>query len=356
MLIIGILLCFFLSIFYFKKSIFNPECIFTFSFFLLLLLTNLGLYDLYSPSDEAITIIIIGIIFFCLGGVLYKALFKVKIRKNEYIRFDNIFQGISKYYNRFIILIIIAIIFEIMYASNSIRYLLQGNNLYSLRYMDLDTIMSQSHFWSLLYTYFSIPVLFILMPIACYEFFVNRQSLLLILTLIATVIYFFSNGARLPFVYFAMNILICFLLNKRSIRSNKNLKKIVFFSIIVVFFIAIISNVRSASVNNDYDFFKSMYRYITGSTINMSEKIKYIQLHKFGTYGAATLYGIFNLLDKFYSLIMNNSLTVIKEAMNFLEVIQTELIYINDGGNLYNFCTTGFLFFYVDFGYRSYVI
>ena len=118
----------------------------------------------------------------------------------------------------------------------------------------------------------------------------------------------------------------------------------------MVFFIAIISNVRSASVNNDYDFFKSMYRYITGSTINMSEKIKYIQLHKFGTYGAATLYGIFNLLDKFYSLIMNNSLTVIKEAMNFLEVIQTELIYINDGGNLYNFCTTGFLFFYVDFG------
>lgn len=50
----------------------------------------------------------------------------------------------------------------------------------------------------------------------------------------------------------------------------------------------------------------------------MSEKIKYIQLHKFGTYGAATLYGIFNLLDKFYSLIMNKSLTVIKEAMNFL--------------------------------------
>ncbi len=342
---------------YFKfRNLFNPIFVLGSSFFIFIILVNLRLYGLYKGSTDAYIMLSIGLFSFTIGAIVFELLLN-KYRMNvTQFSYNNVSKSIKKSYKTILILLGIAVVSEIILSIDSITYLLQGQNLYTLRYVDLSTIQNDTSLISIIHIYFAVPVLFISLPISCIEFFCNKNRQLFYLSTIGIVFYMLTDGARMPLVYFLINIIITFLLFKNQLIKEKKFRKILLYIIVAIIVIASISSIRAKGGGNTFSFIESMYLYLAGGIVNLSEKLKNVGIDTYKSHGAISLYGFINLLNQLKEIVIGNGLDSIKEAEKFLLCVQTDLVYINEGGRPYNFVTTGFLYFFADFGIYGVII
>lgn len=331
--------------FVFKNKVYSPILLMPITFTILFIANTVRLYGLYDAENESFIICSLGVTFFVLGCLIEK-LFHSSLAKSKLN--GNISETISSevnYLRTFLMtLLIIALFFIIMYSWHSIGYIRSGGTLYDMRYGQQDALHS-SGLISFLYTYIGVPILYVSLPIAIYDYFILEKKLYFVLTLIAVFFWFAGNGARLPLIYLILSIACVCLLFFSKIKSQGKLKKILFGLLLVIIVIDILSIARKSGKNLASDnttFFQGLYYYLGGSMINMGVKLPFVAVQP-PLLGVSTFYGFFLPISNVWE-------TKLLDSANYIpDIVQNSIIQIStQSAQPYNFGTTGFFYLFAD--------
>lgn len=328
-----------------KVKIYSPPFLFVVSFLILFILEKLQLYGLFTAKNDSYTVVIIGVLSFCVGCMVVLPFFG---QNNSNLDQKMIVKDYTVQVNairkKLLFSIIFALVIEFLYAIPSILYLRSGGSLYDMRYIQ-QNIIQRSGLISFLHVYVSLPILYISLPISAFDFFINGQKKIFLLTLVTTLFYFIGNGARMPLIYLILSYITIFLMFFDLLKENKKLKKILLSTIIIIVVINLLTIIRKSGQEvstSDQTFFQGIYYYITCSMINLGDKLSYVSA-KPNLLGTATFYGFFLPLTNIINI------PVATNAKDFFDLIQNSVINISNIDNSpYNFCVTGFLPSYAD--------
>lgn len=328
-----------------KVKIYSPSFLFVVSFLILFILEKFQLYGLFAAKNDSYTIVIIGVLSFCVGCIAVLPFFSHnKSNSDQEMVVRKYIVQVDEIRKKLSFLIIFALIIEILYAIPSILYLRSGGSLYDMRYIQQD-IIQRSGLISFLHVYVSLPILYITLPISAFDFFINGKKKMFLLTLVTTLFYFIGNGARMPLIYIILSYISIFLMFFNSLKESKKLKKILLSTIIILVVINLLTIIRKSGQEvstNNQTFFQGIYYYITCSMINLGDKLSYVSA-KPNLLGAATFYGFFLPLTNIINI------PIATNAKEFFDLIQNGVINISNIDNSpYNFCVTGFLPSYAD--------
>ena len=355
-----IVLTFFLFITYSAEgTYYNPSTIFCGAFLALLLLYSFKLFGIYEIEDNVIISILVGCGAFCCGSAIYAFIYQKRYNiNNKKIYIGNKMRMWDDKYRLMCVVLLIAIIIQFIYTLPSLLYLMQGASLYSLRYVDLTYINSlRPTIIVILQTYYALPILFISLPIACIELLCNKKYLMMLLSVIMIVLYFLSIGERMAFVYLITNIFISLLLFNRVNISHKQKKRIILVFIILLFVIYLTTALRSSGVERgDSGFISAMYRYILGTLPNYSQQLNGNFIEPLFQVGQVTLYGFYNLINVVKEIFTGNNFVFFEKGNEVWEIIRYSNVMVDSSQAFYNFCTTGFLYFYADYGWIGIVL
>ena len=328
-----------------KVKIYSPSFLFVVSFLILFILEKLQLYGLFTAKNDSYTVVIIGVLSLCVGCMVVLPFFG---QNNSNLDQKMIVKDYTVQVNairkKLLFSIIFALVIEFLYAIPSILYLRSGGSLYDMRYIQ-QNIIQRSGLISFLHVYVSLPILYISLPISAFDFFINGQKKIFLLTLVTTLFYFIGNGARMPLIYLILSYITIFLMFFDLLKENKKLKKILLSTIIIIVVINLLTIIRKSGQEvstSDQTFFQGIYYYITCSMINLGDKLSYVSA-KPNLLGTATFYGFFLPLTNIINI------PVATNAKDFFDLIQNSVINISNIDNSpYNFCVTGFLPSYAD--------
>ena len=342
-----------------EKNFFNPIMIFNGAFCILISFYSLRLFGIYDVDTIVFDYILVGILFFNFGTIFVRIVSRNvsgNIGSSSMYQFKNLeAKKWNHIYNILIKCVIISIIIEFIYAIPSIGYLLQGNSLYTLRYVASDSLNAvRSTLIVILHSYFAIPFLFISLPVSCIEFISERKKKLLLLTIFLDILFFLAYGERMAFVYPIICIISSLLIlnnGKRNVIDKKQKKKIIIIFLIIIFVIYLSTVLRSSGSNQQSEsFFASMYRYIVGTLPNFSQKLNDSRIVPLEGIGQVTFYGVYNIFNTVYEIVFHNTLKFFSNGQILWDLIRGGNVFIDNSGKLYNFCTTGFIYFYADYG------
>ncbi|MCD7120630.1 oligosaccharide repeat unit polymerase [Limosilactobacillus agrestis] len=328
-----------------KVKIYSPSFLFVVSFLILFILEKLQLYGLFTAKNDSYTVVIIGVLSFCVGCMVVLPFWgQNNLNLDQKMIVKDYTVQVNAIRKKLLFSIIFALVIEFLYAIPSILYLRSGGSLYDMRYIQ-QNIIQRSGLISFLHVYVSLPILYISLPISAFDFFINGQKKIFVLTLVTTLFYFIGNGARMPLIYLILSYITIFLMFFDLLKENKKLKKILLSTIIIIIVINLLTIIRKSGQEvstSDQTFLQGIYYYITCSMINLGDKLSYVSA-KPNLLGTATFYGFFLPLTNVINI------PVATNAKDFFDLIQNSVINISNIDNSpYNFCVTGFLPSYAD--------
>lgn len=336
-----------------KKYLLNPLSLFCVIIGVAYLLASLQLYNLIDTPDIVYIIAIIGLIGEIIGGFLaYK--FRIKI-KSYNIKQLKIKQLKIKYSNLFKLIIIVILIFQLYRLYTIFPLLISGVNLDTIRGIQYGyTIEGISYSGEFFYTYFIIPLIYLLRPVCVIcilkknvLLIEKKYCLLLFVSLIIELIT--SGGGRMILITSLLEIvyLLYFIYKDKKMKiqiSNKMKRFLYIVSIVMIIFILYATFNRGSG---EITILKSLYYYYVGGIPNTG-----LHLEMFDgryTYG----FSFFGSLLRVFMEILERVFNYSSELYNISINIPTTLAYtITDVGNgRFNSFVVIFYYFYYDGGY-----
>lgn len=345
-----------------KNKIFSPVTCFYELWTIIILLSNLNLYNIYKPSNEAYALVISMLVFFFIGFLINQ----IHSNKNK-VEKDKL-EKESKHQlklNIFYILCFCVLIFNVIDCIIVIKEIIKGTPMWQIRNWSLEPFGSSNPILSrrtfiedVLRSIILAPFTTIVHPIAAFYLFhreedKNRFKLLAISILIIVTSSIAGAGSRLSFVYFVACYLLSFLVMKNRNEKSRELmekykkyKKIVLVFISVgVAFVILYTTMRTGKGH----FVKQTYTYFALPITLLSLWLPELKMGTH-TYGLLTSFGIYSYIFRFFDKIglsfmvpdiYNTAYNSILEAEKFMEV----------GYGKANAFVTPVYYFYIDGGY-----
>ena len=344
--IIAFLLISILLVVILEKKIVNPIVIFAGVWTLVIFLSSLRLYNMIEYSEKILRIISEGIIAFVLGAfiMMYGVQKKYKNReKKKYNDFLNI-----RILNG---LILISFIMVFLLSIKVVILLKNGTNYNEIRRLYYsygnDSLISNEKIYTL-FDWFTSMVITISTP-AIIVGIINKKinKVLIFEYCIMIILYTFSTSGRSAFFIIAIELILALLLNKEKL--NRKIKKIsrVFLTIILILII-VMTTIRTKGAKNKE--VNSFYAYLSLSLPYFSKLVEYIDDQDISTYGFATAYGPYLIIQKSTKIITGYKFNNAEKLAQIITKPQNYWVRIFENStDYYNAYATMFYNFYLDF-------
>lgn len=337
-----------------EKNIFNPMTLF-FSYWLIVIsLASLELYDIYSISQQAYFIIAIGMFSFACG-------YSITLKTPAFITYNNSKPN-SKYtvrYKPFIIINIFIIIFLLLRLIDVINLLNQGYSWWLIRLM-VTSVEKDLALWGgselnlYIYTYLVSPFVYLAVPTAIIDYFIEKKSRLFVLTtLIVMVLFSIVTVSRnilvFSIIYFIFTSIIYGKQLNLSEKIKKRLKKTPIIIILPITGIAVITLLRKADAN----FLKEAYVYLAGAIPSLSIRLTE-SFAEIRTYGFLTTRGFTRI---FYIILDKIGIDYPENYHKAQDILDNLELFIPIGKDIkMNAYATLFYHFYIDGGILGVII
>lgn len=330
---------------YMEKKFWNPITLFSGIWLLTIFLANLKLYNMIDYSEKALWIISEGVIFFILGAWLSRF----------YWKRINIMKTVEReeFYNKKLLYIIVSIGL-IMVTILSIKVFIQLKN--GMRYTDIRKLYYSYGDGSLigseqLFTLFdwgTAAIIALIIPTVIIGIINKKISKLLIVESILMIgLYIFSTSGRAPLFIIAIELILAVFINKKNLTSK--VKKVLRIGIIIML-IAILCMTAIRASNNYNQKVNSFYAYFSLPLPYFSRLIEYVDKQDINTYGVATAYGPYLMVQKVVKLATGYKFSNAEELDEIVTKPQTYWVKIfDDSLDYYNAYSTAFYPFYLDF-------
>ena len=278
-----------------EKKITNPIVIFSSIWLFSIFLTSLKLYNMIDYSEKSLMIISEGIISFILGSASCAIFLKNKSRNNLKLgKKEEILDS-----KILVALITIGLIFVSILSIKVLSLLKSGveyNQIRSLYYSyGKDSLISNEKIFTI-FDWTTSLIITVTIPVVIIGL-INKKlnKLIIVEELLFVMLYIFCTAGRSPIFAIVIELLIVLLLNKEKItKKTKQITKIVLlFSAIIMVCMTLLrdSNHDEKSVN-------SVYAYLSIPMPYFSKLVNYIDNNNIQTYGAATAYGPYLIVQK----------------------------------------------------------
>ena len=349
---------------YRKKNSISPIIIFFTLWTFMLCLSMLNLYGIYKPSNEAYLLIILMLIFSCLGSFIY-FIYNKKIGKNTEksdLKQTTEKKEIKPMFKLFYLLGFCIILFNIIDIIIIIQQLLKGNPMWQIRNWTLEPFGSsnpildrRSFIESLFRSVILSPAETIIPPVTAYFFFnikdnKQRYKLLIMSLLVLITSSIAGGGGRLGFIYYIGCFLLSyFIVYKKKIVSKETIKKykkiLIVFLIIGIILVVIYTTIRSGIGS----FIKQTYTYFALPPTLLSIWLPEIE-NVSHTYGMTTFFGIHSYFFRALDTIGLDSLVPQIYNESFSHILDAE-IFKDVGYGIGNAFVTPIYYFLIDGGY-----
>ena len=340
-----------------EKNLTNPTVIFSGIWLISLGLTSLKLYNMISYSTKSILIVTMGIISFVIGTILCVAIWK-KCEKKGVLK-ENI--GNEEKINNILVIVVltIGVLMVLMLLIKVIILLANGTPYYDIRklyysYGDDGSLINNDQIFTL-FDWTTSIVISIATPVVIVEIMKKQINKVVIVEYCVLIIsYVFATSGRMPIFIIVVEIILYLLLNKESI--NPKTRKIAY-GIVSTLVVAItcmtivrMSNSQNKKVNTLYTYFSLPLPYF-------SKLVDYVDKNEIQTYGVATGYGPYLLVQKGIKVVTGYKL---KNADSLAAIITKPQTYwvrvFLDTKDYYNAYATLFYYFYLDFRYVGVIL
>lgn len=330
-----------------EKKITNPIVIFSSIWLLSIFLTSLKLYNMIDYSEKSLMIISEGIISFILGSASCAIFLKNKSRNNLKLgKKEEILDS-----KILVALITIGLIFVSILSIKVLSLLKSGveyNQIRSLYYSyGKDSLISNEKIFTI-FDWTTSLIITVTIPVVIIGL-INKKlnKLIIVEELLFVMLYIFCTAGRSPIFAIVIELLIVLLLNKEKItKKTKQITKIVLlFSAIIMVCMTLLRN-----SNHDEKSVNSVYSYLSIPMPYFSKLVNYIDNNNIQTYGAATAYGPYLIVQKSIKVLTGYKL---ENADYLAEVITKPQTYwvkiFSESKDYYNAYATMFYNFYMDF-------
>lgn len=324
------------------RNIFSPTFLFTVLWTFIVFLATLQLYGFTGYNSQAVSIVLVGIIFFAAGCLLVNS----RIRGNAN-HTNKIINRTSLHVNKRLLYIItlLCCVGSVISLVTSIRVFLSGGTYAEVRGSLLgysDNTIIQSSLLNTFLTYFCGPAEFALLPLAIIFLFHRRHPWFVIATLFCAVSNALSSGGRITILYIALFLMASFHYFHLSISTK--VKRIIIGLIIAgVAVLIVLTTLRSGQ-----SLFQSIYAYFSIPIALLAKFTTIVDQSDFLSFGGAFLYPIFYLIDAFSNIFGAHS-SFLEQLVYLINLPQdTWTSGLFPTGSYNAFCTI-FYYFYMDF-------
>lgn len=330
-------------------KIYNPVALFNFWWGITVFVSGFGLYGIEIPNNKTYFIILLSIISFNLGSILtnskkYKKDIKIKFTDLQDQNFLSEKIRILVYCLQFINMAIL-----INRSLSVINLLLNGTDYANIRYLFYNSNEIMSEYGLLITNLFVTPVnTFSMILFSLLIFSKENKIIININTILSITLFSFSTGSRGTIIYFALAVLISFLINEKEIKFDRKQKNNIFlFFILLVMVLVFISFSRSSSTTNEIsDLLQTIVVYFTGSYIYFEKTLNSIFVDNNYLFGGAFFGGILDIFILLFKYIGLN----FEQFSSYVGKYTQQYIFI--GNNIqFNAFTTMIYSFIYDFGY-----
>lgn len=329
-----------------EKKIVNPIVLFAGIWLISIFLSSLKLYNMIDYSEKAIRIISEGIIAFIIGAfmMMYIAQKKYKSyenkKNNEFLNNRVLFILI----NMSLVMVLILSIKVAVLLKNGVNY----NGIRKLYYSYGDGSLISNEKIFTLFDWTTSMVITLTTPTIIVGIINKKVNKLLVFEYVIMVsLYTFSTSGRSVIFVIAIELVLTLLLNKEKLNKKiKILSKIfLIISLILIILMTAIrtSNVKNKNVNTFYAYFSLPLPYF-------SKLVDYIDNQDVNTYGVATAYGPYLLVQKGFKIITGYKFSKAENLADIITKPQTYWVRVfEDTTDYYNAYSTMFYNFYLDF-------
>ena len=228
-----------------NEKIVRPSALFVLLWGVIVLLHSFGWYNLPSVSEEVYLIILTGLLSFSIGSTIVKHTHvKCTLGKLQLER-------MALREKTFRVLNILFLSVMIVPTMNSIRAMISGSSLYTIRYSLQGSILGDG-IVSVLFYYFCEPYLVFLIVYSISDIFSeHKRSGSLPIAIVGIILITIVSGGRFFILYFIGGLIIGFLafLKKRRIKiEKKKKKKVMLLILIAACAVIVVSIVRGAKI------------------------------------------------------------------------------------------------------------
>lgn len=343
-------------------------------------LANLRLYGLNGASDQAATIILVGMTAY-MCGYLFITAYKQNTGKGIRARINAAPRRISTSYQINKVVLNIVIVFILVYSVYRLFMLLRllgsGLSYREIRYFyfnsqHLSSSLAASDFGKSRLDYYLVePLLLCVTIISCISFFsdllydnIKDRIKLLSIAFICTLMSSVSSGSRETMLYYVLMYVFAFFVFRKqkyamkaqiSYSLSKKQKRFVFRIVfVIVAALIIITFSRGQSGSGIQSLFRTIYLYFTGYIPNMSVWLEEVSAAD-NTYGYAFVLGLVRvpvgIIHSLFGIPESHAYSVAEMLTNTLQ----KRVEIGQGIT-FNAYVSLFYYFFRDFGYASLII
>lgn len=337
----------------FSKKLVNPIILFLALWGFIIFLSCLNLYDIDKPSNETWILMLSMIVCFFMGNIIQKS-GKVLVMRN------GIFVHRHEMKKRLFIILTIIIFLAVFYnCFEIVKYLKNGIPLWQIRNWTLEAYGSDSQndrsfIEQIIKVMVIDPFAALFFPFVAY-YFLNpkknkyRKSLLVLSLCYLVLSSLSSGGGRLAIVCYVFYFFLAYIsFAKKSIVKRINIKKykkiIIFFAVIGVFAVGILSTLR----NGVGTFVREIYIYFALPPTLLDKWLPELQTGPH-TYGMLTFFGIHSYFFRFFEAVGLNDLVPNLYNVSYKWILNAES-WKNVGSGVNNAFVTPIFYFYKDGG------
>ncbi|BAL83437.1 putative membrane protein [Selenomonas ruminantium subsp. lactilytica TAM6421] len=340
------------------NCIYNPATVYSFFWFMIMLLASAQFYDIYEISNETYFLAFVSVCFFVIGHIL-----NLVIRNKFNIKHNKFDINLKFYY-----VLLIACVISLWQNFSLIGVVIsEGLSVSAAYFLMARVVVGEAEELKDVYTdlgaqvqqYIGYPLLYLLIPTSILLYYKTFKKKYLLIAFGLFLIRFLADFKRTILVFLILFFLFYAILMRKSILNEmrKNIlikRKIKWFSfgIIIALFSAflVISTLRHDNHGDSYSLFQNLYYYYIGCFKLLDIRLSTWDM--FGvdyTFGLTTFRGVFAPFFATIKLLINEDFSLFADATYLVNSLHDYIVPIAPH-HIYNTYTTNVFQFYCDGG------
>lgn len=327
------------------RNICSPITVFCGLWAVIAFLASLRLFGFTGFDEDAVKLIVYGLLGFSAGCLLVEACFPVQSTTNmgsgAFARVDEPPFRMKLLY----VILLLVCIGQIISLFTALLSFSQGATLSDVRGARMgysDDQFFSNPIISAFVNYFCGPALSMLLPVAIVLWFIGLHRSFCAIVLLCTVSGVVSSGGRISLVYLAIQLVAAMIYFQ--IRISKKVKR----RILIVVAVGAIAVVGLTIIRSSASFLESSYSYFAIPVGLLSTYTKYVDISGFESFGGAFLYPIFYVANVFAN-VLGAGVNYLSDLVYYVALPQNTWVGGLFPGRSYNAFASLFYYFYLDF-------
>lgn len=339
------------------RRVYDPIVFFSTLWGCIFLFASFRLFGLYNVSFNTWILLFIGNFSFVIGGGVTEWFFESD-NKEKLLKPAIDITTWSINYTVLNIAIIIILIIYIIYSVQAIQLYLQGYTMDDVRQISFHISVANEAstpvtILDIVKTYIASPLQLTVIPLCIVIYIQYNKVKYLIFSMTIVFLSIISDGGRYVIAYFAIQLIVTFLIYHKKVILNKKNKKI----IKNIFLVAIISIIVVTFFRlDDYsEIYKKYYRYFCGCIPLLDNKITYLDKLDDYSWGYASLYGLIQPMFFLFKQILGIQYST--EYLNTIDTVMNTQKFMPIGKDMAtNAFVTPIYYLYADLGVLGIII